>query len=152
MSQRKLETMLSYCPRHDEPEDLEAGFVCPSCQAEASVSLAPPSFPPLFGVSALLLASFLVLWTLAVPAWGDAGSFYKDRMIPGSNVPCCTERDCKSLDKWRQKWDGDYEIFLDGVWYTPAQRIVRHDLTPDGRAHVCYRLQVFRRREPSRVK
>lgn len=65
--------------------------------------------------------------------------FYKDKVVPGTQVSCCTKKDCVPLAAWRQDHLGEYEIYLPhGFWFKPQQSVVRVEHTPDGRAHACY--------------
>ncbi len=76
---------------------------------------------------------------IVAQAGTERNAFYRDKMVPGTQVPCCTKKDCVPLSAWRQNVDGEYEIYLPhGYWYKPKQTVVRVDHTPDGRAHACY--------------
>jgi hypothetical protein len=86
----------------------------------------------------VLAAAIASLLLAGAAAADDLNPFYKGQMSPGTNVPCCNKKDCMALDKWRQDAKGEYEIWIKpGFWYKPAQRIIRKEATPDGRAHAC---------------
>ena len=90
----------------------------------------------------LLLAALLFGVTLAHCARADfeRNPFYRGKTVPGSpGVPCCTKRDCTSLSAYRMVAGGHYEIWLpQGYWYRPDPKIIRKDVTPDGKAHACF--------------
>ncbi len=82
---------------------------------------------------------FLAALTIVATAGTEKNGFYKDKMVPGTQMPCCTKKDCVPLSAWRQDTAGAYWIYLPhGYWYKPEANIVRVEYTPDGRAHACY--------------
>lgn len=91
----------------------------------------------------LFLAVIIVLLVLgacsamlSTRTYGD--TFYKDRMVPGTKVPCCNKSDCHVIEAHR-KIDGFHEILMpDGYWFRPDPKIVLEDVTPDGKAHACW--------------
>jgi hypothetical protein len=61
---------------------------------------------------------------------------YKSWRMPGTNVSCCNESDCRPT-RATQDMDGNWRALVDGRWIdVPASRVL--DLpSPDGRSHIC---------------
>lgn len=82
----------------------------------------------------------LALFAMETRADTPNNPFYKGQTVPGTDVSCCTKKDCQPLTAWRQdRISGEFEIYLPpGYWYRPQQNIIRHAFTPDGQAHACW--------------
>jgi hypothetical protein len=69
-------------------------------------------------------------------------AWFKGLRQPGTDQPCCTIADCRSVS-YRATADDGYEVFIEGAWYAvPRGIIVRRDANPIGSAIACYQ-QVF---------
>ncbi len=90
----------------------------------------------------------LCLATLATA--DDRNPFYKDKLVPGTKVPCCNKKDCMVVEKWRYRND-KYEVFIRGLWMIPNQKVVSVMQTPDGNAHACFNIVPTAAYMPPRV-
>ena len=96
------------------------------------------------------IAGMILCLTVSLAIADDRNPFYKDKLIPGTQVPCCNKRDCVVAQNWRYR-DKKYEVFVRGRWMIPNQKVVTLIQTPDGNAHVCYTVVPTASYMPSRV-
>ena len=64
--------------------------------------------------------------------------WFKSLKQPGTSLPCCSISDCRRVD-FRIASDGQYEVMVEGNWYSVPSRLVLHPMhNPVGRAVACY--------------
>lgn len=80
-------------------------------------------------------AAFGLLLVTAGTARGH--DIYTDWKIPGSDVSCCSESDCRPVTaEFRD--DGFWWAKVDGVWVqVPADKVLPPGTSHDGRSHYC---------------
>jgi len=61
--------------------------------------------------------------------------FYEHLTMPGTNIPCCNNQDCRAAE-YRVSPDGVY-FRINELWVMPPPDRLIEAVTPDGGGHWC---------------
>jgi hypothetical protein len=80
----------------------------------------------------------IAVLVLAVPGpAAGAHEWYRGLQSP-SGIPCCDERDCRSVAYRLNSLTGQEEILANGIWWPVEHDKVLPMSAPDGGAHACW--------------
>ena len=72
-------------------------------------------------------------------AQGSIGDWFKSLRVPGTNISCCNEADCGTIDpEYYRTTATGYEVWLSGTWVpVPDEKVLNRPDNPTGRAVLC---------------